>query len=207
MNKELTKIKKYQELIMKYEFAQKILEAELEILIKEYVFKNNHNPIEHTKSRIKEIDSALKKLHDKGFSETPNNIKKHVHDMIGIRIVCPFLDDVYKIIKIIKKSKKFKILEVDDYIKKPKNSGYHSYHLNILVPIHLEKKIEYMEAEIQIRTTAMDFWASIDHKLRYKISSKLPEQVEEEMITCSNDIRQLDLKMQNLLELVEKYKD
>ncbi len=207
MNKEITNIRKFQELLMKYEFAQKILEAELEILIKEYVFKKNHNPVEHTKSRIKDIDSALKKLKTKGFVETPNNIKKHVHDMIGIRIICPFLDDVYKIIKIIKKSKQFKVLEEDDYIKNPKDSGYHSYHLNILVPIHLEKKVEYMEAEIQIRTSAMDFWASIDHKLRYKIPSKLPKKVQEEMITCSNDIRLLDLKMQHLLELVQKYED
>ena len=99
--------------------------------------------------------------------------------MVGVRIVCSFISDVYKIVDIIKSSKQFIVKNESDYIKNPKDSGYTSYHINILVPVHLFDKTEYIEAEIQIRTVAMDCWASIDHKLRYKLPNKIPEELEQ----------------------------
>lgn len=196
---------KEKELMLKYSFALEVLKTEINILIKNYEYKNNYNPVEHIKSRIKSKESAIKKLDEKGYDLTYENLEKHVHDMVGIRIVCSFMSDVYEIINLIKGSKQFKILEEKDYINDPKDSGYSSYHINLLVPIHLDNKIEYVEAEVQVRTIAMDFWASLDHKIRYKFPSEIPDEVKEEMFNCSLDIRTLDDKMENLSQIMKKY--
>lgn len=186
------------ELLLKYEFAKEVLETELNILLKEYEFKYNYNPVEHIKSRIKSSDSVIKKLEKRNYEFTTENIEKHVHDMIGIRIVCSFLSDVKSIVEVLKSSRVFKIKEERDYISNPKDSGYISYHMNVLVPIHLQKNTEYIEAEIQIRTIAMDFWASLDHKLRYKKKNNIPKELIEEVYSCSQVINDLDIKMENL---------
>ena len=195
------------ELMLKYNFALEILKTEINILVKNFEYKNNYNPVEHIKSRIKTKESAIKKLDKKGYDLTFENLEHHVHDMVGIRIVCSFLSDVYDIVELIKNSKQFKILEEKDYINNPKDSGYVSYHLNLLVPIHLDEKIEYVEAEVQIRTIAMDFWASLDHKIRYKFPSEIPSEVQEEIYNCSLDIRQLDDKMEKLNKIMKKYNE
>ena len=191
--------------MLKYNFALQLLETQFNILIKEFEFKNKYNPVEHMKSRLKTEKSIIDKLNKKGYEITTKNMISHVHDIIGIRIVCSFLDDVYDIVDIIKSSKQFKIKEEKDYIKNPKSTGYMSYHLIVLVPIYLNETVEHVEAEIQIRTSAMDFWASIDHKVQYKFPSEIPEEVKKEMYNCSLDIRKLDEKMQQLNEFVNKY--
>lgn len=206
---KMTRLKesKLDEMLLEYSFAKKILETELEILLKEYEYRNNATPVEHIKSRLKSKSSVITKLQNKGYELTEENIKKHVHDMVGFRIVCSFLSDVYDIVNIIKTSKKFKIKDESDYIKNPKDSGYISYHLNVLVPVYLKEKVEYIEAEIQIRTVAMDFWASLDHKLRYKLPEDIPVYLQREMLACSDDIKILDSKMQHLYEIVKKYQE
>ena len=193
--------------MLKYNFALQLLETQFNILIKEFEFKNKYNPVEHMKSRLKTEKSIIDKLNKKGYEVTAKNMIQHVHDIIGIRIVCSFLDDVYDIVDIIKSSKQFKIKEEKDYIKNPKSTGYMSYHLIVLVPIYLNETVEHVEAEIQIRTSAMDFWASIDHKVQYKFPSEIPEEVKKEMYNCSLDIRKLDEKMQQLNEFVNKYNE
>ena len=193
--------------MLKYNFALQLLETQFNILIKEFEFKNKYNPVEHMKSRLKTEKSIIDKLNKKGYEVTTKNMISHVHDIIGIRIVCSFLDDVYDIVDIIKSSKQFKIKEEKDYIKNPKTTGYMSYHLIVLVPIYLNETVEHVEAEIQIRTSAMDFWASIDHKVQYKFPSEIPEEVKKEMYNCSLDIRKLDEKMQQLNEFVNKYNE
>lgn len=195
------------ELLLKYNFALQMLETQLNILIKEFEFKNKYNPVEHVKSRIKSEKSAIEKLEKKGYEVNLKNLKLYVHDMIGIRIVCSFLSDVYNVVDTIKNSKQFKINDERDYIKNPKDTGYMSYHLIVLVPIHLDRKIEYIPAEIQIRTIAMDFWASLDHKIQYKFSGDIPNEVKKEMLNCSFDIQELDKKMYQLNESVKKYND
>ncbi len=197
----------YKEIMLKYIFAKKTLEVKLDCLVSEYELKNEYTIVEHVKSRIKSEESAIGKLKRKNLPITCDNLVKHVHDMIGIRIVCSFLADVYELVNLIKNSGQFKILDESDYIKCPKTSGYVSYHLNILVPIYWEKKVEYVEAEIQIRTVAMDFWASSDHKLRYKFPINIPEELENEMLICSNDIILLDKKMQRLYNAIKKYQE
>lgn len=194
-------------LMLKYQFALDKLETELNIIIKEYEFNNNYQPVEHIKSRIKTKESAIKKLCSKGYDISVDNLKNHIHDMVGIRIVCSFLSDVYTIVNIIEKGSNIKIKEKKDYIVHPKESGYTSYHLIVLVPIHLEDKIEEVEAEIQIRTMAMDFWASLDHKIQYKFSGVIPNEVREEMYNCSLASKTLDNKMFALNNIVNKYKE
>lgn len=196
----------YDELMLKYEFALETLKTELNILIKEYEFNNKYNPVEHIKARIKSQESAIKKLDKKGYDINIYNLMNHVHDMIGVRVVCSFLSDVYEVVNLIKNSKQFKIKEEKDYISSPKKSGYTSYHLIILVPIYLNKKVEYIEAEIQIRTIAMDFWASLDHKMQYKFEKNIPLNIKKEMYNCSLDIKALDYKMYKLNEIINKYK-
>ena len=207
MNNILINEREVSELMLKYNFALQLLETQFNILIKEFEFKNKYNPVEHMKSRLKTEKSIIDKLNKKGYEVTTKNMILHVHDIIGIRIVCSFLDDVYDIVDKIKSSKQFKIKEEKDYIKNPKSTGYMSYHLIVLVPIYLNETVEHVEAEIQIRTSAMDFWASIDHKVQYKFPSEIPEEVKKEMYNCSLDIRKLDEKMQQLNEFVNKYNE
>lgn len=199
--------KDFKEIMLKYEFAKKKLETELDILLKEHEYKRNYNPVEHIKSRIKSLDSACNKLKKKKQDFSTYNLVKYVHDMIGFRIVCSFISDVYDIVNIIKSSNEFVIKEETDYIKNPKVSGYSSYHLNVLVPLHLEEITEYVEAEIQIRTVAMDCWASLEHKLDYKLPKKVPKEIKDELIACASDIDKLDLRMQKLYDIIKEYKD
>lgn len=199
--------KNISELLLKYNFALQMLETQLNILIKEFEFNNKYNPVEHIKSRMKSEKSAIEKLEKKGYDVTLNNLKLYVHDMIGVRIVCSFISDVYNMVDMIKNSKQFKIKDERDYIKNPKDTGYMSYHLIVLVPIHLDRKIEYIPAEIQIRTIAMDFWASLDHKIQYKFPNDIPDDIKKELYNCSVVTKLLDNKMQSLNDIVNKYKD
>lgn len=197
---------KIDELMLKYNFALQSLETQLNILIKEFEFKNKYNPVEHIKSRIKTEKSAIDKLERKGYEVSIKNLVLHVHDMIGIRIVCSFISDVYDIVDIIKNSKQIKVKSEKDYIKSPKDTGYISYHLIVYVPIYINNTVEYIEAEIQIRTLAMDFWASLDHKIQYKFpNDTIPEEVKQEMYNCAFDIQALDSKMEKLNDKVRKY--
>lgn len=197
----------WDKMLLKYKFAKTMLEAELEILLNEHEYRTGHSLVEHIKSRLKSEKSILKKLENKGYEKTVENVEKYIHDIVGFRIVCSFLSDVYDIVKIIKSSKNFKLKEENDYIENPKETGYSSYHLNVLVPIHLEQKLEYVEAEIQIRTVAMDFWASLEHKLQYKLPKDIPVYLERELLSCSDEIKIMDLKMQHLYDIVKKYTD
>lgn len=193
-----------EELMLKNEFAKELLETQLNILIKEFEYNNHYNPVEHIKSRIKTEKSIREKLRKKGYDYTIENLKSHVHDIVGVRIVCSFLSDVYDIVKMIKNSEQFKLIAEKDYIQNPKDTGYISYHLIVLVPVYLNNVTEYIEAEIQIRTIAMDFWASIDHKIQYKFA-EAPIEVQDELYQCSLDIKKLDNRMNKLNQIVHKY--
>ena len=190
----------YKEMFLKYDYALQNLLTELNILLK------NYESIEHIKSRVKTKESALEKLNRKGYPSDFENMVLHVHDMVGVRIVCSFKSDVYDIVRIIKNSKIIKIRKEQDFILNPKETGYSSFHLNVYVPIFLSDNIEYIEAEIQIRTVAMDFWATLEHKIRYKFDGIIPEEVSKELYNCSNEVKKLDNKMFTLNEIMKKYK-
>jgi len=193
------------ELFLKFNFAKRMLETEINILMEEFVFVHGYNPVEHIKSRIKSEDSIAKKLEKKGYDKTVKNALKHISDGVGLRIVVSFLSDVYDIVSVIRKSKNLIVREQIDYIKDPKDTGYTSYHLVVWVPIYLNDKVELISAEIQIRTIAMDFWASLDHKIQYKFPNEIPEDVKEKMYENSLIIKELDKQMMHLNETVNKY--
>ena len=190
---------------MKYEFAKERLQNEINILIKEYEYELGYNPVEHTKTRIKTLESAENKLRKRNYEVTFENLVNHIHDIVGIRIVCSFLSDVYEIANRIQSSKQFKIENINDYIKNPKPSGYTSYHINVLIPIDLYASTEYIEAEIQIRTIAMDCWSSLDHKLRYKLPENIPEEIKTELKNRAEDMKELDIKMEDLHQMTINY--
>ena len=190
-----------------YKYALANLETQITILIDEFKLSKNFNPVEHIKSRIKSPESIIKKLINKGYEVNQENIKKHIHDIVGLRIVCSFLTDVYDIVSMIEKNEYIKIKERKDYISNPKSSGYISYHLIVLVPVYLSEKTEYIEAEIQIRTVAMDFWASLEHKIGYKFQDQIPEELKVRMKSYAEDIKELDKKMLDINYIVNKYKN
>lgn len=196
---------KISEQMLKYEFAEQTLMTEINILMKENEFYNESHPVEHIKSRIKSKESAINKLKKKGYEVNADNLEKHIHDMVGVRIVCSFISDVYDIVKIIKNSKLFKIQKEKDYVKTPKDTGYRSYHINVLVPIHLNGKVEYIESEIQIRTVAMDFFATLDHKMRYKFENDIPESIKKQMVDISTSVKDMDENMLRLNEIINNY--
>ena len=185
----------YEELLLKYNAALKTLETQIAILIQDYEFKNHYNPVEHVKSRIKSYDSIVNKLKSRDYDVTVENIENHIHDVVGLRIVCSFLSDVYAIVKLLEDSDQITVHTKKDYISNPKDSGYSSYHLLVYVPVYLLEGVEMVEAEIQIRTVAMDFWASLDHKIRYKFKGEIPNEIQENMYKCALDINDLDQKM------------
>ena len=199
--------KELEGLILKYTAALKTLETQISILLQDYEHKNNYNPVEHIKSRIKSYDSATKKLTSRGYELTTKNIEEHVHDMVGLRIVCSFLSNVYEIVKIIENSDQITIRDKKDYITNPKDTGYYSYHLLVYVPVYLIDGVTLVEAEIQIRTVAMDFWASLDHKITYKFKGEIPEEIKEGMHKCAEDIHALDQKMLKLNNEMQIIKD
>lgn len=194
-----------QDILTQAKFTLSLLETELKILLKDYELANDYELIDHIKSRVKSEESIKAKLEKRGYEITRENIEKHLHDLVGIRLICPFLSDVSEVVNVIKSSEQFIIKEEKDYIASPKESGYISYHLIILVPIYFSGKTEYREAEIQIRTMAMDFWASLDHRIRYKFDKEIPDDIQQEIYNCSVDIKKLDNKMFELNKIVQKY--
>ncbi len=197
-------MKNEKELFLKYNFAKDMLETEINILMEEFVFKNGYNPFEHIKSRIKTKESIMNKLEKKGYEKTVANFDK-IPDIIGIRIVVSFLNDIYAVVDTIKQSKNLIIKRQKDYVDNPKESGYISYHLIVAVPIYLAGKTEYIDAEIQIRTIAMDFWATLDHKIQYKFPNEIPNDIKEQLYESSLIIRELDKRMMHLNEAVNEH--
>ena len=130
----------------------------------------------------------------------------HIHDMVGVRLVCSFKSDVYDIVNMVKNSKLLTIKKEQDFIKNPKETGYSSFHLNVMVPIYLNDNVEYIEAEIQIRTVAMDFWATLEHKIRYKFDGTIPDKVSSELYNCSKEVKELDNRMFNINEIMKQHK-
>lgn len=195
----------YNEFVLKYQFALNILETNIKNLLSEYDFNHKDSVYDHIKVRIKSKDSTLRKLEMKGLPISVDNIAKHLNDIVGIRIVCPFLSDVYTVINMLQNCKFFKIEEEKDYITNPKDTGYISYHFIVSVPVQLQEGIKYFKAEIQVRTMAMDFWASLDHKLQYKFDEDMPDDIKYEMYKCSVDIKNLDEKMLALKNFINDY--
>ena len=184
--------------ILLYNAALKEIGTKLEILNEEFQAVHRYNPIEHIKSRIKTPESIVKKLKKRGYESSIENMIKYVNDIAGVRVICSFTSDIYKIAQMIADQTDIKVLSVKDYIKAPKESGYKSYHMIVSIPIFLSTGSVDTKVEIQIRTVAMDFWASLEHKIKYKFEGNAPVGLKESLRDCADMVSALDEKMLSL---------
>ena len=195
----------WEEVKLIYNSALKEIGTKLEILNDEFQHIHQYNPIEHIKTRIKKPESIVKKLKKNGYESTIENMVRYVNDIAGIRVICSFTSDIYRIAEMIINQNDIKVLSVKDYIISPKPSGYKSYHLIVTVPIFLSDRIVDAKVEIQIRTVAMDFWASLEHKIHYKFEGNAPEHIKNELVECANMVSELDAKMLSLNEEIQAF--
>ena len=190
----------WKEAKLDYNSALKQIETKLDILNDEFQHIHRYNPIEHIKARIKTPESIVKKLRRYGLEFTLDNMENAVNDIAGVRITCSFTSDIFRLADMIRDQKDIRVLSTKDYITTPKPSGYRSYHMIVSVPVYFSDRIKEVKVEIQIRTVAMDFWASLEHKIHYKFEGKAPQHIKEELIECSKMIADLDAKMLSLNE-------
>lgn len=185
-----------------YNSALKAINTKIEILNNEFIHIYNYNPIEHIKSRLKTPDSIVKKLKNDNCEVTIPNMIECLSDIAGIRIICSFTSDIYLIADMIARQADVTILYVKDYIENPKSNGYKSYHMVVTIPIYLTEGPVETKVEIQIRTVAMDFWASLEHKIYYKFEGNAPDYLEAELKACADMVDMLDAKMFSLNEAI-----
>ncbi len=203
MDNYTSELEKLDNIMIKYISALKILETQIEIINDDFKYIKKYNPIEHVKTRIKTADSIINKLRKNNLDFTIENVINYINDIIGVRIICSFKEDVYELIDILKKSKNIKVINEKDYINNPKTSGYRSYHMIIEVPVELINEKTYVKAEIQIRTLAMDLWASLDHKLSYK-SEFCTDEIYKKLYEMSDELNQVDDEMSSLIDMEKK---
>lgn len=193
----------WQNTLLIYKFALDEINTKIKILNEEFTLNYDHNPIEHVKSRIKKPESIIHKLERKGLELSQYNIEHYINDVAGIRISCSFISDIYKIYDLLKQQDDIYIIEVKDYIKNPKPNGYKSFHMLIEIPIFLASETKKVKVEVQIRTVAMDFWASLEHKIFYKYNKKVPNEIIESLNEASATVNSLDYKMESIKNQME----
>lgn len=199
-------IDSWETIMFLYNSALKKVGTKLDILNEEFRHIHNYNPIEYIKARIKTPESIVKKLRRNGYESSIENMVNHVNDIAGIRIVCSFTSDIYRISEMIGKQSDLTVLSVKDYIRHPKDSGYKSYHMLVTIPVYMSDSTVDTKVEIQIRTIAMDFWASLEHKIYYKFEGNAPEYISKELRDCAGIVSKLDAKMLQLNEAIQETK-
>jgi putative GTP pyrophosphokinase len=205
--KELKAIKvELTRFMMAYKFALDEMNTKINILKDEFNYIHDYNPIEHVKSRLKSPESILKKVYRKGHDFTLQSIKENVKDIAGIRITCSFSSDIYELYTMIANQKDIRVVETKDYIKNPKPNGYQSLHLILEIPIFMSDCEELTYVEVQIRTIAMDFWASLEHKMYYKYNKEIPKHMLTELKDAATMATQLDRKMEQLHREISEIK-
>lgn len=207
VNADRNGIDSWKEVTLIYNSALKQISTKLEILNDEFQHVHRYNPIEHIKSRIKTPESIVKKLKKHGYESTIENMVKYVNDIAGIRVICSFTSDIYQIAEMISNQSDIKVISVKDYIVNPKPSGYKSYHMLVSIPVYLSDRIEETKVEIQIRTVAMDFWASLEHKIHYKFEGNAPEHIREQLVECSRIVSNLDDRMLSLNREIQEIEE
>lgn len=190
--------KRFQQFMMMYNCAIKEVQTKFEILNDELSTMHNRNPIEMIKARIKSPESIIEKLYRKDFPISMDSVLENINDVAGIRVICSFIDDIYEVAHMLVNQDDVKLVEVKDYIKTPKENGYRSYHMIVEVPVFFSKRKQYMRVEVQLRTIAMDFWASLEHKMKYKKDIPNAEEIFDELRLCADIIAKTDTKMQNI---------
>lgn len=191
-------IDSWKEVTLIYSAALRQVETKMQILNDEFQHVHQYNPIEHIKARIKTPESIVKKLKRNGYESTIANMVKYINDIAGIRIICSFTSDIFRIAGMIGDQRDIKVIAIKDYITFPKASGYKSYHMIVTVPVYLSDRTVETKVEIQIRTVAMDFWASLEHKIHYKFEGDAPEHIRSELVECAKLVADLDARMLSL---------
>ena len=194
----------FAEMMVWYRCAIMEVETKLKVLNQEFSLRYDGNPFESIETRLKSPSSIVNKLNKKGLEITVDSIWENLHDVAGIRVVCSFQDDIYKLARMLCSQDDVSLLRIKDYIKNPKPNGYRSLHLILAIPIFLSEKKKYVKVEVQLRTIAMDFWASLEHKMKYKKNIKNPEQIVERLTKCADTIQEIDQEMQTIRKLIEK---
>ena len=183
-----------------YRSALKVAVTQMEILDEEFARMYDHSPIHHIEYRIKSLDSIVDKLRRRGYDVTIDNIYAHIQDLAGIRVICNYMDDIYYLRSLLTRFESFRVIREVDYIKEPKETGYRSLHLIVNVPIVISEGTMVLPVEIQLRTIAMDMWASLEHELRYKSDRQFTEQDAARLRLCSDAISEIDREMQDIYQ-------
>lgn len=194
----------FDRLMMEYRFAIMEVETRLKVLNEEFSREYKRNPIESIRSRLKSPESIYDKLRRKGYPITVENIREYLTDVAGLRVICSFPDDIYRLAELFTRQGDIRLLKKKDYISNPKDNGYRSLHLILSVPIFLSNEKKYMKAEIQFRTIAMDFWASLEHKLKYKKDLDNADEIVAQLKACADSIETLDYQMQELRDKIDE---
>lgn len=197
--KEIARI--FSDLRMRYHAAIKEISTKLEVLDNEFSVKYDYNPIHHMQCRLKSIDSIMEKIERKGWPREIESVYK-ITDFAGVRVICNYIDDIYTVEDSLLRQDDIKLLKRKDYIKNPKESGYRSLHLIVEVPIFLSDRTYNMPVEIQIRTIAMDTWASLEHELKYKRKEDMPGYVVQELKNCAKSMAELDATMERIHKML-----
>ncbi|MEK4405732.1 GTP pyrophosphokinase family protein [Sporosarcina sp. FSL K6-6792] len=200
LKKEMTRF------MLAYKFALDEVSTKINILEEEFQLIHEYNPIEHINTRLKTPESIIKKAHRKNVELSLSSIKENMRDIAGIRINCSFNSDIYKLSEMIQKQRDIEVIEYKDYIQNPKPNGYRSLHLILKIPVFMTDRVEHVFVEMQIRTIAMDFWASLEHKIFYKFNKSVPEKITKELKEAAESANELDQKMENLQKEVNEIK-
>ncbi len=190
-----------------YEAGIREINARLETLDSEFSFKFMHNPIHHLESRVKSLDSIIVKLHSMGYPISISCAKKTLHDIAGVRVVCRYVDDIYKVADLLLAQDDISLIFKKNYIETPKPNGYRSLHIVVDVPVYVSQGKLYIPVEIQIRTVAMDFWATLEHGIRYKSTDAVPQKIVDELRACADVITETDYKMQEIFKALQMVGD
>ena len=194
----------YQSVMMRYHCAILEMRTKLEVLSRDMSVRYRRNPIEFIESRLKKPSSIARKLEKMGYEVTVQNVTEHLSDIAGIRVLCAYIDDIYEIARMLAHQKDVEIITGKDYIKHPKDNGYRSYHMIVEIPVYFSDAVRPVRCEIQIRTIAMDFWATLDHDMQYKKQVEDAEQIMQELKDCADIIHQTDEKMMRLRERIHR---
>ena len=198
-----TEFAKLKQLLPIYECALINMGTRIDIMLKDFAEFQPYNPLEHVKKRIKKPESIAEKLHRQNLDITSENALKYLTDIAGMRCICYYAKDIFYMADIFKRQPDLKLRSEKDYITTPKPSGYRSYHLILDVPVHLTDRTEIIPVEVQIRTQAMDFWATLEHKVKYKYRNEMPEHLSNELVQCAEKIAELDDRMYLIQEIVD----
>ncbi len=204
---KLREAKSFNKLMMEYQAAIMEVETRLKVLNTEFSQEYNRNPFESIKSRLKSPASIYEKLERKGYPITVESIREHLTDVAGLRVICSFPDDIYRLAKLFTRQDDIILVREKDYIRNPKPNGYRSLHHIVSVPIFLSKQKKYMKVEVQFRTIAMDFWASVEHKLKYKKNVDHAEEIVGQLKACADSIEMLDHQMQKIRDRIDRSRE